>query len=426
MHLHRRNFIGAAALWATAPVLFAKVATERRFVFIIQRGAADGLNTLVPVADPAYAATRGALALDAAQTLALDGHFALHPALATLHGLYGAGQATFFHAVASPYRERSHFDGQNVLESGGRAPFELKDGWLNRLLGLLPGPPAGGRAGKAAAVALAPAVPLALRGAVEVTSYATSGLPRADEDLLLRVERLYARDAQLHALWSAAMDAQAMAGGMDAMDPIDAIAAMDGRASGQPMDSPSGRARAGAPARPGPRPRAQRQDPAALGRSAAGFLARPDGPRVAMIETSGWDTHSGQANRLAAQLRALDSVVAGLQAGLGPVWAQTVVLVATEFGRTAAPNGTGGTDHGTGAAAMLLGGAVQGGRVVADWPGLKPAQLLEGRDLRPTLGLDALVPQVCAETFGLDPARLAAALFPGTQQRWPGPALLRG
>lgn len=145
-----------------------------------------------------------------------------------------------------------------------------------------------------------------------------------------------------------------------------------------------------------------------------------------MIETSGWDTHSGQANRLAAQLRALDSVVAGLQAGLGPVWAQTVVLVATEFGRTAAPNGTGGTDHGTGAAAMLLGGAVQGGRVVADWPGLKPAQLLEGRDLRPTLGLDALVPQVCAETFGLDPARLAAALFPGTQQRWPGPALLRG
>lgn len=379
MTLDRRAFVGATALLAASPVLFARAATERRFVFIIQRGAADGLNTVIPYADPDYVRSRGALALEPGTGLKLDGSFALHPSLVTVHGLYGAGQATFFHAVASPYRDRSHFDGQNVLETGGRAPYQLKDGWLNRLLGLLPG---GGRT----AVALSQAVPLALRGAIDVTTYAPSALPQADQDLLMRVDQLYANDAQLHALWSAALDAQDMAG----------------------------QARGGE----------RRQDPAALGRAAAGFLARADGPRVAMIETSGWDTHSGQMGRLASQLKALDNLIGGLQAGLGAVWAQTVVLVATEFGRTVAANGTGGTDHGTGAAAMLLGGAVRGGRVVADWPGLKAAQLHEGRDLKPTLGLDALVPWVCAETLGIDAERVAGVLFPGSVFQKPSSTLL--
>lgn len=379
MTLDRRAFVGATALLAASPVLFARAATERRFVFIIQRGAADGLNTVIPYADPDYVRARGALALEPGTGLKLDGSFALHPSLVTVHGLYGAGQATFFHAVASPYRDRSHFDGQNVLETGGLAPYQLKDGWLNRLLGLLPG---GGRT----AVALSQAVPLALRGAIDVTTYAPSALPQADQDLLMRVDQLYANDAQLHALWSAALDAQDMAG--------------QGRGGDR------------------------RQDPAALGRAAAGFLARPDGPRVAMIETSGWDTHSGQTSRLAIQLKALDSLIGGLRAGMGAAWAQTVVLVATEFGRTVAANGTGGTDHGTGAAAMLLGGAVRGGRVVADWPGLKAAQLHEGRDLRPTLGLDALVPWVCAETLGVDPERVSRVLFPGSFVQKPSSTLL--
>lgn len=381
MKLDRRTFVGGTALLAACPVLFAQAATQRRLVFIIQRGAADGLNTVVPYADPAYARARGALALESGTGLKLDGSFALHPSLATLHGLHGAGQATFFHAVASPYRDRSHFDAQNVLESGGRVPYQLKDGWLNRLLGLLPG---GGRT----AVALSQAVPLALRGAIDVTTYAPSALPQADQDLLLRVEQLYANDAQLHALWSAARDAQDMAGNT----------------------------------RGGER----RQDPAALGRAAAGFLARADGPRIAMIETHGWDTHSGQDSRLASQLKALDGLIGGLQAGLGAAWAQTVVLVATEFGRTVAANGTGGTDHGTGAAAMLLGGAVRGGRVMADWPGLRPPDLHEGRDLKPTLGLEALVPWVCAETFRIDPERVARVLFPDSAFRKPPSALLEG
>jgi uncharacterized protein (DUF1501 family) len=161
-------------------------------------------------------------------------------------------------------------------------------------------------------------------------------------------------------------------------------------------------------------PGGRRQDPATLGRMAAGFLARADGPRIAMIETSGWDTHSGQAARLANQLKGLDGMIAGLQEGLGAVWPQTVILVATEFGRTVAANGTGGTDHGTGAVAMLAGGAVQGGRIVADWPGLARTNLFEGRDLKPTLALDSLISAVCAESFNVEPQRLARVLFPNS------------
>lgn len=380
MSFDRRSFLGTAAALLAAPrILFAQAATERRFIFIIQRGAADGLDTVIPYADPGYANARGALAIDIATAVKLDGSFALHPSLARLGELYAAGQASFFHAIASPYRDRSHFDGQNVLETGGSAPYQLKDGWMNRLLGVLP---RGGRP----AMAFSPGVPLALRGAVEVTSYARSTLPQANEDLMARVEQLYATDAELHALWSSALAARGIAGGMGG---------------------------------------GTRQDATALGRMAAAFLGRADGPRIAMIETQGWDTHSGQAGRLARQLRGLDGLIAGLHEGLGATWAQTVVLVATEFGRTVLANGTGGTDHGTGAVAMLVGGAVQGGRVVADWPGLAPANLQDGRDLKATQALDALVATTCAEAFALDPDRITPVLFPHATAARPVPQLLR-
>lgn len=351
-------------LFAPRLAFAAPAATDRRFVFLIQRGAADGLETLIPYGDPGYARLRGAIAIDPAAAHRLDGTFALHPALVRIAALHAAGQALFVHAVASPYRDRSHFDGQNVLETGGTAPYAIKDGWLNRLAALLPDRRTGDP------IAFAPTIPTALRGAAAVTSYAPSALPEAPDDLLARVAALYADDAQLHPLWSAAMAARGVAGADIA-----------------------------------------RADPAGIGRLAAGFLVRADGPRIAMIETGGWDTHSQQGPRLARQLGQLDTLVAALQAGLGPVWADTVVVVATEFGRTAAVNGTGGTDHGTAAAAMLLGGAVRGGRVLADWPGLAPANLYEARDLKPTLDLDALLAGAAAESFGLDPVRTRTALF---------------
>ena len=381
MSLDRRSFLSAATLLTASPVLFAQAATERRFIFIIQRGAADGLNTVIPYAEPAYASARGALAIDASSALKLDGTFALHPSLTKLRDLYAAEQATFFHAVASPYRDRSHFDGQNVLETGGAAPHQVKDGWMNRLVGLLP------RIGKEA-IAFSPAVPMALRGPVAVTTYARSALPQANDDLMRRVEQLYAEDAQLHAIWSSALDARGMATG-----------GMGGGAA--------------------------RQDSGALGKMAAGFLARADGPRIAMIETHGWDTHSGQHARLASQLKSLDGLIAGLHEGLGAAWSQTVILVATEFGRTVAANGTGGTDHGTAGAAMLIGGAVQGGRIVADWPGLKGSDLQDGRDLKPTLALDALISSACAQSFRLDTDRTGKMLFPNSGQRQAMQSLLR-
>ncbi|WP_250514723.1 DUF1501 domain-containing protein [Caballeronia sp. INDeC2] len=368
--LTRRQFLWCASAMLVAPqIVFASAETDRRFVFVIQRGAADGLNIVVPHGDPAYATLRGPLAIDASATTKLDGTFALHPSMTQVAQMYRDKQALFVHAVASPYRERSHFDGQNVLETGGNAPYRLKDGWMNRLLSMLPAP-------RADAVAFAPTVPLALRGRAEVTSYAPSSLPQAPDDLITRVSQLYAGDAQLHPLWDAAMQARGLA------------------------------ADAGA-----------RQDPASLGKLAASFLGKPDGPRIAMIETGGWDTHSAQNPRLAAQLKALDTMLAALRDGLGEHWANTTVLVATEFGRTAAANGTGGTDHGTASAAMIVGGSVTGGRVLADWPGLANASLYQARDLKPTIGLDAVIASAAGETFGIDPQRVGATLFPDGSAR---------
>ncbi len=369
--LNRRHLIGSmgaagAALLVPRLAFAATADTDRRFIFVIQRGAADGLATLAPVGDPAFAKARGALAEDFAGAAKLDGMFALHPSLATVGQLYSAKQALFLHAVGIPYRDRSHFDAQNVLETGGLVPYQYKDGWMNRLLGLLPG--------TTRAMAIGATVPAALRGARDVASYGNSALPDASDELLQRVSQMYAGDAQLHGLWDSALQAKGMAGG----------------------DTEKG------------------QDPVALGKLAAKLMSGPDGARVAMIETGGWDTHFNQNGRLRNQLKGLDSMIATLRDGLGASWDKTLVLVATEFGRTVAANGTGGTDHGTASLAMLLGGAISGGRIVSDWPGLAPAQLFEGRDLKPTLSLDAAIAGAVSGHFGLDPARVLATAFPGS------------
>jgi uncharacterized protein (DUF1501 family) len=366
---NRRHFlIGAAASSAITllpGMAMAQAATSRRFVFIMQRGAADGLAMLAPIGDPAYAALRGALAEDAGARI--DSMFRLHPALAGIARLHSAGQARFFPAVASNYRDRSHFDGQNVLEGGGNRPYARQDGWIGRLSSLLP--PA-----ERSALALAEAVPLALRGADSVSSYAPSRIPAASDDLVMRVSALYADDAQLHPLWENALRTRAIAGD---------IGGNGGR------------------------------NGAELGMLAASLLMPADGARIAMIETGGWDTHSGQRGRLAAQLRGLDSLIDGLRTGLGHAWQETLVLVATEFGRTAAVNGTGGTDHGTASLAMLLGGSLAPGpAIVGDWPGLAQSQLFEGRDLAPTAALEHVIAHALATHYALEPARVRRTLYP--------------
>jgi uncharacterized protein (DUF1501 family) len=370
--LNRRSFIAAGSAASALATLglpkmaFARANLQRRFVFIIQRGAADGLHIVAPTGDPAFAGIRGDFTQDLANGAKLGSFFTLHPALAETAKMYADKQALFVHAVASPYRDRSHFDGQNVLETGGSAAYRLKDGWMNRLLGLLP-------VDQAQALALSSTVPMALRGPREVSSYASSQLPSPSEDLLARVSALYESDQQLHALWSAALDTRMKAGGT--------------------MQAGGG------------------QKGAATGALAAKMLVG-EGARIAMIETNGWDTHSGQRGRLTAQLRDLDQMLAALKTGLGSDWANTLVIVATEFGRTARPNGTGGTDHGQASAAMLIGGAVAGGKVIADWPGLSQSALYEGRDLKPTTDLDALIAAALAQHYALEPGRLMNRLFP--------------
>jgi uncharacterized protein (DUF1501 family) len=378
----RRQFLASAAISAgavfvTPSLALATVPTEHRFVFIIQRGAADGLDILRPTGDPAFSALRGRLIGDDAPGTKLDAMFTLHPALLEIGRMYGQGQALFVHAVASPYRDRSHFDGQNVLETGGTRPYAVRDGWMNRLVAMLP------RSGEEA-IAIAPTVPTALRGSVQVASFAPSALPHAADDLMTRVTALYDADPQLHAPWAAALETKGLAADIGA-----------------------------------------RQDPASLGRLTASFLTKPSGPRVAMLETLGWDTHSAQKGRLASQLKNLDALIAAIRDGLGPVWATTTVLVATEFGRTVAVNGTGGTDHGTGSVAMLAGGAVKGARVISDWPGLAASSLYDRRDLRPTSALDALIAGAVAEGLALDPERVGRGLFAQATSQSPLSGLLR-
>jgi uncharacterized protein (DUF1501 family) len=320
---------------------------------------------LAPTGDPQFNAIRAEFDQDLENGARLGSFFMLHPALAETAKMYAAKEALFVHAVASPYRDRSHFDGQNVLETGGSAAYQLKDGWLNRLVGLLPGD-------ESKALALSDTVPMALRGSNQVSSYAPSKIPGPSQDLLQRVSAMYEPDQQLHALFSEALATRMTAGTI--------------KETGQNGE--------------------------AIGSLAAKLLAGTSGARIAMIETNGWDTHSGQRGRLAAQLKNLDAILAALKAGLGADWASTVVIVATEFGRTARPNGTGGTDHGEASLAMLIGGAVAGGKVIADWPGLAPAALYEGRDLKPTTALEALIGGALAQHFALEPARVMTTVFP--------------
>ena len=369
--IDRRSLLARSAallaMGAMNPTLLhaATAATDKRFVFIIQRGAADGLHIVPPLGDPAFAALRGGFLDSLRDAHRLDATFSLHPSLPKMAAMYDRQQMIAVHAVASAYRDRSHFDGQNVLETGGTQAYAEKAGWMNRLLPLLPD----GRA-----LALAADVPMALRGSAPVSSYAPSGLPQAQDDLILRVSRLYGHDPQLDGLWSQVMQTKGLVGDLA---------------------------------------KSRGQSPADLGRVAARMMAGPQGARVLMMETGGWDTHTGQTGRLASQLGNLDTLVATMAEALGPAWSDTLVLIATEFGRTAAINGTGGTDHGTASAALLLGGGLsRGGRVVADWPGVAPAALFEARDLRPTMAMEAMVSGAVAEHFGLDPALVARRLYP--------------
>ena len=419
----RRFLLGTGALAASAALpnmLFAHTGGSGRLVVVILRGALDGLAAVPPYADPNYAGLHRELAIAAPGmadgALALDNNFGLHPSCVFLHERYAAGELVVFHAVASPYRDRSHFDGQNVLENGLTKPLGSADGWLNRALAALPRGAAGHDTERA--VAISQNVPLILRGDVPVISKSPQATPDVDEELLSRLADLYSKDDWFSARLSEAVqtDKLAVEGGIPA-DP-------------QAMTEPA--AASARPAMTAAQDTAVR--PAApdrvsgVARMAATLMRSEGGPEVAVIEASGWDTHANQGGAkgaLAQRLAGLDKALRALKDGLGPLWPQTAVLVVTEFGRTAAMNGTRGTDHGTGGCAFLAGGAVRGGRVIADWPGLARTALLDNRDLRPTLDLRSVFKAVLDEHMRVDAKTLATRIFPDSSGARPLQGLIR-
>jgi uncharacterized protein (DUF1501 family) len=401
LHLPSRRaaLIGSGALfaWTQMPKLARAEGRDPRMLVIVLRGALDGLGAVAPVGDPDWIGLRGdrALVLDGkTPALPLDSFFALNPAMPNLHRLYKAQHAAIVHATATPYRERSHFDGQDVLESGLARPGAVDTGWLNRALLALASDgrvdPRGGRA-----IGVGPVTPLVVRGQAPVMSWAPQQLLPANDDTQARLLDLYRHtDAKL---------ANALEGRMR-------LAAL-GRAGGMNDASP------GNAQLPPPGIARVRAFFANAAGTAARYLARPDGPRVGALGFVGWDTHINEgaaAGQLANLLGALDGALAAVETNMGDSWRETVVAVVTEFGRTARINGTDGTDHGTGTVAFLAGGALRGGRVIADWPGLKPANLYEERDLKPTTDLRAVLKGLLRDHLRVEERALASAVFPGS------------
>jgi uncharacterized protein (DUF1501 family) len=436
--MKRRDFLTAGTLAAggallTARLSFANTTThgKSRFVFIILRGALDGLAAVPPYGDRDYAALRRDLAMQANNVLPLNDLFGLHPSLKFLGESYSARELVVFHAIASPYRERSHFDGQDVLENGYVRPHATQSGWLNRALAAIP---AGRVSDKELGVALGQNVPLVMRGPAAVTSWSPSKLAALDEDTLERLTDMYARDPMLAAGLADALAADAIADSpmMSAGSAIKTSNSMDTAGPAAPGSTlsdgavmkDSGAKLASADSTGTLAPGPQKSPDAARGggaryteviHAAAEFLRRDDGPKVAVFDTTGWDTHANEGaaqGQLAGRPAALDAGLRMLKEQLGPVWNDTAVLLATEFGRTAAINGTRGTDHGTATAAFLVGGAVRGGRVIADWPGLSSRALYQGRDLMPTQDLRSVVKGVMEEHLLIPARALDTTVFP--------------
>ncbi|MDE2464911.1 MAG: DUF1501 domain-containing protein [Alphaproteobacteria bacterium] len=360
----------------------------------------DGLTAIAPVGDPNYAELRGSLALARSGDrggLILDDFFAAHPSLQTFARLYKIKQAAVVHAVATPYRDRSHFDGQDVLESGYPAPGHTDSGWLNRAVAQLPSSSPGA---SAKGLGVGAAAPLVMRGPARVLGWAPQGLPEAGAGLAQRVLDLYAhRDPVLADALKAGLDTERLAQG-------------DG-VSTEMMKQRNGAGKFSG----------MRQ--AAAG--AARLLAAPDGPRIAAIAFDGFDTHAnegGAQGQLAVRLSGLDAVFEELEKGLGDAWNHTIVVAVTEFGRTARANGTNGTDHGTASAALLAGGALAGGRVITEWPGLGQSRLYQGRDLSPTTDMRAVLKGLLAEHIGMSDRALAEIIFPDSTRAAPMRGLL--
>jgi uncharacterized protein (DUF1501 family) len=375
--MKRRDFVrtmccGGLATFGLPVVNFAQVRQNGRFVFILLRGGFDGLAALVPYGDPDYRALRASFAYSTSDLVALDDTFGLAPGLSPLRSLWDANQLALVHAMAIPHRTRSHFDGQAILETGLDRPAGSSDGWLNRLLQVMSGTRSG--------IAIAAGMPLSLTGSYQVETWSPTQLGAVDDAFLDRLAVLYRSDAALQNRFEAALQQAELVGE-------------------EPMAR--GRAERGNSVRRG--------GIAPLMQAAAKILRQERGPNIAAMEFSGWDTHANQGMAGGALDRLLGQLAEGLVAfrnDMGTAWQNTTVVVMTEFGRTARPNGTRGTDHGTAGAGLVLGPRLAKSAIIADWPGLSSSALFEGRDLKPTLDTRAVLKAAVAGAFDLTPAQL--------------------
>ncbi len=363
----------AATLISVAPG--ARAATQasqgRKLVVIILRGAMDGLAAMPKLDDPDIRQHRAAL-IDP-KAIPLSDGFALHSAMPSLAAMYASKEAAFIPALAGPYRERSHFEAQDLLESGEVAKV-TSDGWLNRALQKAPA--------AYAAVSIGPSQPLILRGAsANTSSWSPSVLPEASDDTLNRLMELYENDPVLKPALASALGANMIAGGMAKDD----MGGMGGR---------------GGPAQYVPQLQA-----------AGKFLSQPEGPEIAVVSLEGWDTHTQQNQALQQRFTALDNGIRALKESLGETWKKTALVAVSEFGRTVRINGGQGTDHGTGGIAILAGGAIKGGRMHGDWPTLKSSALFENRDLMPAVDARSVFKGLLRDQLGWASSDLDSAVF---------------
>ena len=379
--MRRRDFVlgmcaGGLATFSAPLVSFARVPGRGRLVFVLLRGGFDGLAAVVPYGDPGYRSLRGAMAYDPSDLVQLGDDFGLTPGLAPLADLWQANELAVVHAMAIPYRTRSHFDGQAILETGLGGPDGASDGWLNRLLQVMDGERTG--------LAVAAGMPRSLSGEFPVATWSPVELGVLDDGYLERLHVLYRADRALYDRFEAGLQMREVAS--------DDEMAADTRGRGR-----QGRI-------------------APVMRAAARFVAAPGGPNVAAVEFGGWDTHANQGmaggnlDRLLGQLA--DGIMA-FREEAGASWADTTMVVMTEFGRTARPNGTGGTDHGTAGAGLVIGPGISRSHVLTDWPGLGERSLYEGRDLKPTLDTRAILKGVIGGVFDLTAAQ-TGRVFPGS------------
>lgn len=402
----RRGFMkdGALALFGTSaiPAFLARsvmaeattaAARGKRLVVLFQRGAADGLNIVVPYAEPNYYAMRPNLAIRREEVLELDGFFGLHPAMATFKPLYDQGHLAIVHAAGSPDTTRSHFDAQDYMESGTPGLKATQDGWLNRAL---QAEPLTRRASAFRAVALGSQVPRTLQG--KVPAIAINNL--ADFSVGAKGPQSSPAASAFQAMYDESSDAMLHGTGQETFEAVKMLKAAD-PARYQPAAGvmyPSG----------------------SFGNSlkqVAQLLKADLGVEAAFSDIGGWDTHQNQGNatgQLAGRLKEFSEAIAAFWKDMGDEAEHVTLVTMSEFGRTARQNGTGGTDHGHANVMFVLGGSVRGGKVHGKWPGLANEQLNEGRDLAVTTDFRRVLGEAAAKTLGV---RDLDAIFPAAHLR---------